>query len=73
MPENLKVVWRHFARESYETSLSGELRRHPILHGRELAYGTRVNSTKAFAFLRAVIESLQAQVAGRRDPGTTTT
>jgi hypothetical protein len=37
------------------TEVSGRLLRHGIVHGRELAYGTRANSTKAFAALLALI------------------
>lgn len=41
------------------TSATGELLRHGILHGRELAYDTHVNSTKAWAALFAIIDGVK--------------
>ena len=38
-----------------DTSLSGRLGRHGIVHGRELAFANQINSTKAFVTLFAVI------------------
>jgi hypothetical protein len=63
LPENLQGAWRAIMRERWSTASSGELLRHPILHGRELGYATRINSTKAFALLRAIIEWLQPQAS----------
>jgi hypothetical protein len=64
MSDNLRAAWRAFIRTRHTTALTGALERSPILHGRELAYATRVNSTKVFAFLSGFIEFLQA-VEGR--------
>lgn len=60
MSDNLRAAWRTFIRTRHTTAMTGALERHPILHGRELAYATRVNSTKAFAFLGGLSEFLQA-------------
>lgn len=63
MPEFLKVV-RHAVNEGDdETSLSTTFRRHPIMHGRYLAFGTETNSTKAFALLSGVLEWLKPKAA----------
>jgi hypothetical protein len=41
--------------------MTGRFERHPIMHGRELAYGTEANSCKAFCLLGSLIEFLSAQ------------
>ena len=63
MPEFLKVV-RHAVNErDDDTSLSTGFRRHPIMHGRYLAFGTETNSTKSFALLSGVLEWLKPKAA----------
>jgi hypothetical protein len=63
MPEVLLPVWRHVIQSSYGPSLSGAFQRHPIMHGQQLAFGTKVNSTKAFALLASVIDWLKPKAA----------
>ena len=63
MPEVLLPVWRHVIQSSYGPSLSGAFQRHSIMHGQELAFGTEVNSTKAFALLGGVIDWLKPKAA----------
>lgn len=65
MPLNLRVVWRMTARSQKRTVQSGEMRRHAIIHGQELAYATKANSTKAFVLLRAMLEWMQPIAKGR--------
>jgi hypothetical protein len=67
LPDNLRPAWQAIVRERYRTAATGRLERSPILHGRELGYGTKINSTKAFAFLRAIIEWLKPQAVAKRD------
>lgn len=66
MPEVLLPVWRYVMRDPREVSRSGAFQRSPIMHGTQLAFGTEVNSTKAFALLSGVIDWLKPKVAGRR-------
>ena len=62
----------HFALPDDELAVAhgqGTLNRNAVLHGRELAYDTRLNSTKAFVLLAAVWEWASdklAQEANRR-------
>ena len=42
------------------------LERHRIMHGRELAYGTEVNSCKAFGLLGSMIDFLRGRYPGFR-------
>lgn len=67
-PRGLRVLGELYNRGSKATSLEGSLRRHSILHGRELRYATVANSTKAFVALLAVIEWAKpiAEVAERK-------
>jgi hypothetical protein len=58
-PEGLMVLGRLFNKDRRSTTVDGELRRHGILHGRELGYDTLRNSTKAFVALISVIEWAQ--------------
>jgi hypothetical protein len=44
-----------------KTASTGQLTRHGILHGRELGYDTKINSTKVFVLLLAVIEWAMGQ------------
>ena len=59
MPEVLATVYRAVNHGDDATSFSTEFRRHPILHGRYLAFGTETNSTKAFALLAGVLDWLK--------------
>jgi hypothetical protein len=54
----LSRVWKAVSTPVHGSSQSSEFLRHGILHGRLLGFGTRVNSTKAFALLGGVIEYL---------------
>lgn len=56
VPEGLKPLRALFSQDMKESGATGRLTRHGILHGRELGYDTKVNSTKAFVLLIAVIE-----------------
>lgn len=67
MPEFLKTVRRSVNRNDDETSLSAAFRRHPIMHGRYPAFGTKTNSTKAFALLAGVLEWLKPKAALRTE------
>jgi len=55
-PDGLPVLAGLFTRDRRTTTVEGQLIRHGIVHGRELAYGTLQNSTKAFVALLAVLE-----------------
>jgi hypothetical protein len=63
MPEFLKTVRKAVNRDDQRTSLSTVFRRHPIVHGRYLAFGTETNSTKSFALLSGVLEWLKPKAA----------
>lgn len=63
MPEFLKTVRIAVNRSDDETSLSSAFRRHPIVHGRYPAFGTEINSTKAFALLAGVLEWLKPKAS----------
>jgi hypothetical protein len=56
VPDGLELVAAVFSHTVPETVATGELQRHGVLHGRELGYDTRKNSTKAFVALLAVLE-----------------
>jgi hypothetical protein len=58
MPDFLRVVRHAVHARDAKTSMSTSFHRHPIVHGRYPAFGTVVNSTKAFALLSGVIEWL---------------
>lgn len=58
-PLGLMAVSTLMSRRVEHTALTGELLRHGILHGRELAYDTLRNSTKAFIALYAVVEAVK--------------
>jgi len=55
-PDGLSVLAGLFTKDRRTTTVKGQLIRHGIVHGRELAYGTLQNSTKAFVALLAVLE-----------------
>jgi hypothetical protein len=63
MPEFLATVFRAVNRDDKTTSMSAAFRRHPLMHGRYLGYGTETNSTKAFALLSGVLEWLKPKAA----------
>ena len=54
--EGLDALQRYFGARQDITSSTGAASRHGILHGRELGYDTKTNSTKALVLLLAVIE-----------------
>ncbi|MEV8183289.1 hypothetical protein [Specibacter sp. NPDC078692] len=58
MPGNLVEVRRVFSTPSYETTRSGSISRHGVMHGRELDYDTLENSTKCIVLLAALAEYL---------------
>jgi hypothetical protein len=57
--EGLSSLQRYFGITQNSTGTSGLLSRHGILHGRELGYDTRTNSTKCFVLLLAIVEWAQ--------------
>jgi hypothetical protein len=66
-PETLLALSQMMTEGCPTTETSGRLLRHGILHGRELGYGTRENSTKAFAALLALIVWAQPVARERLD------
>ena len=54
--EALPVVRDWFSESNWHTDEQGRANRHGVMHGRELAYDTAVNSTKCFVLLLAVWE-----------------
>ncbi len=58
-PLGLKALATMMSKRVESTGLTGELVRHGIIHGRELAYDTLTNSTKAFVSLLVVIERVE--------------
>lgn len=63
--ESLPVVREFFSRNQSKTESTGDARRHGILHGRELAYDTRINSVKCFVLLQAIVEWAQPNIRER--------
>lgn len=63
MPEVLRAVYRCVVQDPRGTSMSGAFQRSPIMHGRQLAFGTEVNSTKAFALLSGLIDWVKPKAA----------
>jgi len=57
--DNLQVVRRIFDETITESGFFGKLSRHAVAHGRDLASGTRINSTKALVLLGALVEYLR--------------
>lgn len=53
---NLPVVRRVFSEDVKESGDYGKVSRHGILHGRDLGYATRVNSTKTIVLVAALAE-----------------
>jgi len=56
MEENLPVVRRVFSANVDESGSFGLVSRHGVLHGRDLGYATRVNSTKTIVLVAALAE-----------------
>ncbi|SMX69879.1 hypothetical protein BSP239C_00399 [Brevibacterium sp. 239c] len=56
MEENLPVVRRVFSENVDESGNFGLVSRHGVLHGRDLGYATRVNSTKTIVLFAALGE-----------------
>jgi hypothetical protein len=56
MNDALPVVRNYFWSRRDFTGVTGSDNRHGVMHGRELRYDTRANSTKAFVLLAAVVE-----------------
>jgi hypothetical protein len=54
--EGLDALQKYFGARQDVSSSTGGASRHGILHGRELGYDTKMNSTKALVLLLAVIE-----------------
>jgi len=67
----LPAVRNWFFSQAVTTSVQGALNRNAVLHGRELAYDTRMNSVKTFVLLLAVWEwasrKLAKEAARRKD------
>src|SRR5205823_3178725 len=60
LPEGFRLLAPLLAESQGQTTASGALRRHGILHGRELRYDTVINSTKCFVLLLAVMDWAEA-------------
>lgn len=56
METNLPVVRGLFSEDVRPTGDYGKVSRHGVLHGRDLGYATRVNSTKAIVLIAALAE-----------------
>jgi len=56
MEENLPVVRDVFSKDVKESGTFGYVSRHGVLHGRDLGYATRVNSTKTIVLVTALAE-----------------
>jgi hypothetical protein len=61
MPDGLEYLRPLFSESMRKSGATGKLTRHGILHGRELGYDTRINSTKALVLLAAVVEWAQVK------------
>jgi hypothetical protein len=58
METNLPVVRAVFSADIKESGHHGSVSRHGVLHGRDLGYATRVNSTKTIVLVTALAEYL---------------
>lgn len=58
METNLPVVRALFSEDVRPTGSYGKVSRHGVLHGRDLGYATRVNSTKTIVLVAALAEYL---------------
>jgi hypothetical protein len=61
MPDGLEHLRPLFSGYMRKSGATGKLTRHRILHGRELGYDTRINSTKTLVLLAAVVEWAQTK------------
>lgn len=59
LSEALPVVREALSSNMDYSAAEGSIRRHGIMHGRELAYDTRTNSVKCFVLLQAIVEWAQ--------------
>jgi hypothetical protein len=57
----LPTVRKQFSDSVDSTGMHGSLSRHGVMHGRDLAFATLVNSTKTLVLLGALIEQLEEQ------------
>jgi hypothetical protein len=57
----LPTVRRQFSDSVDSTGMHGSLSRHGVMHGRDLAFATLVNSTKTLVLLGSLIEQLEEQ------------
>jgi hypothetical protein len=64
-PAGLPILSRLFRSSSMKTRASGDVGRHTVMHGREVAYDTLANSTKCFVALFTLIEWGQAIAEAR--------
>jgi hypothetical protein len=60
----LPAVRRWFSEKCISSGARGTANRHGVMHGRELRYDSRVNSTKSFVLLLAIWEWASHQLAG---------
>lgn len=67
MDECLPVVREWFSDKSDTSTASGGGGRHAVLHGREVLYDNKVNSTKVFALLAAVMEHTRPLIVHQAD------
>jgi hypothetical protein len=67
MNEALPVVRDYFSAGRGFTGALGSDSRHGVMHGRELRYDTKANSTKAFVLLAAVVEWAQPRIRAEID------
>lgn len=67
LPEGLEALRKLTSRGLKQSGATGNLVRHGILHGQELGYGTRENSTKAFVLLLAVLDWAKPRAAALAD------
>ncbi len=67
LPEGLEPLRKLMNRGLRESGATGALVRHGILHGQELGYDTRENSTKVFVLLLAVIDWAQPRARALAD------
>lgn len=62
LPQGLQVLAPLLSQSQNDTTVSGALQRHAILHGRELGYDTKINSTKSLVLLMGVMDWAEPQV-----------
>jgi hypothetical protein len=67
LPEGLQPLRLLFSDDMKVSGATGALSRHGILHGRELGYDTKLNSTKVFVLLVAIIEWAHPRARARAE------